>query len=134
MDRTRLPPVPDLLGDEGEEGGEEPVQGREGQGQGGPGRGRAGGVPLAVGAGLDQLHVVVAEGPEEGLGELLRPGVVEPLEGGGGRRDHLGQGSSPRRPRANLEALSSLMANRRPIFMMPVSTAVSVPGRPLQAQ
>ena len=46
---------------------------------------------VAVGPGLDQLEVVVAEGPEEGLGPLEGPGVVVVLEGGGGLVDHLGQ-------------------------------------------
>ena len=43
------------------------------------------GVALAVGARLDQLDVVVAEGPEEGLGDLEGAGVVEPLVGRRGR-------------------------------------------------
>ena len=43
-------------------------------------------------------------------------------------------GPSPSRPRANFDALRILIASRRPIFMTPVSSAVSVPGRPLQAQ
>ncbi len=42
--------------------------------------------------------------------------------------------SSSPSPRANRDALSSLMASRRPTFIWPSSTAVSVPGRPLAAQ
>ena len=37
-------------------------------------------------------------------------------------------------PSANFEALSSLMASRRPTRIWPVSNAVSAPGRPLAAQ
>ena len=37
-------------------------------------------------------------------------------------------------PSANFDALSSLMASRRPIFICPVSNAVSVPSRPPAAQ
>ena len=35
---------------------------------------------------------------------------------------------------ANFDALSSLIASRRPTFICSVSNAVSVPGRPLAAQ
>ena len=37
-------------------------------------------------------------------------------------------------PSANFDALSSLMARRRPTFIWPSSNAVSMPGRPLAAQ
>src|SRR5699024_8633907 len=47
------------------------------------------GVP--VGALLDQLDVVVAEGPEERFDGLEGAGVVHRLEGGGGLVDDLGQ-------------------------------------------
>ena len=40
----------------------------------------------------------------------------------------------PSRVSANREALSILMARRRPTFIWPSSTAVSTPGRPLAAQ
>ena len=107
---------------------------------------------VAVGAGLHQFEVVVAERPEEPLGRLERPGVVVAVEGGRGRGDHRveaaqevavegcvtasGPGTvpSPNRPSTNLEALSTLMARRLPTRIWPVSTAVSVPGRPLAAQ
>ena len=111
---------------------------------------------LAVGPGLDQLEVVVAERPEEGLGPLEGPGVVVPLEGRGGLVHHRARrasmarsmgavtdstggavtvpSSAAIRPRANREALSTLMARRRPTFIWPSSTAVSVPGRPPAAQ
>ena len=42
VDRARLPPAPDLLGDEGQERGEEPELHRQRQGQGRPGRRRPG--------------------------------------------------------------------------------------------
>ena len=111
------------------------------------------GVGFAVGARLDQLDVVVAEGPEEGLGDLERPGVVEAVVGGRGRVDRARRAApaaprraarAPRRspvsgPRPAGPARTStrsrtLIARRRPIFMTPMSSAVSVPGRPLQAQ
>ena len=48
-------------------------------------------VAVAVGADLDQLEVVVAEAPEERLGALERPGVVEGVERRGGVVDQRGQ-------------------------------------------
>ena len=60
-------------------------------GQRRPGRGGARLGRIAVGAGLDQLQVVVAERPEERLGALEGPGVVVPLERRGGLRHHPGQ-------------------------------------------
>ena len=87
-----LPPRPDLLGDEREERGEQPQQGRQRELQRGLGRPRRGSSPCdAVGPALDQLEVVVAELPEERLGALERPGVVVAVEGGGGVVDQLGQ-------------------------------------------
>src|SRR5699024_7001137 len=47
---------------------------------------------VAVGPGLDQLQVVIAEVPEKGLGALQSTGVVESLEGGGGLLHEFGQG------------------------------------------
>ena len=96
VDRTGLPPRPDLLGHEGQERCEQAQLDREGGCQrrlGGGGTRVAG---VAVGAGLDQLEVVVAERPEEGLGALERTGVVVPLEGGGGLVDHLRQAAEQR--------------------------------------
>ena len=106
---------------------------------------------LAVGALLDQLDVVVAEPPEERLGALERPGVVVVVERRGRLVDDVGElgeqrpverlgdrgdvaGGSRRSPSTNFDALSSLMASRRPIFIWPASNAVSVPGRALAAQ
>ena len=151
--RALPPPAPDLFGDEGQKGCEEPVQRRQRDGQRGPRRVGPVRVTLAVGARLDELDVVVAEGPEERLGQLEGARVVETVVGGGGRLDQRGQlreqrrvqwrvhrvearapGRSPSRPSANFDALRTLMASRRPIFITPVSSAVSVPGRPLQAQ
>ena len=68
MDRAVPPPAPDFFGDEGEERGEEPMQCRQRQAQRMMSRRRAFVAVLAVGAGLDQLHVVVGEPPEKGLG------------------------------------------------------------------
>jgi len=42
--------------------------------------------------------------------------------------------SPPMTPRANFDALRILIANRRPTLIWPSSTAVSTPGRPLNAQ
>ena len=42
-----------------------------------------------VGTGLDQLHVVVGEGPEPGFGAFQGPGVVEAIEGPGGLVDEV---------------------------------------------
>ena len=104
---------------------------------------------LAVRAALDQLDVVVAERPEERLGALERAGVVVALEGVGGALHHVGErgehraverlgdrrpGAASGKPSTNFDALSSFTARRRPTFITPKSTAVSVPGRPLQAQ
>ena len=122
-----------------------------------PGRGGAGVAHRAVGPLLDELDVVVAEPPEEPLGVVERPGVVEGLERGGRRRRRGWQGRragpgraarSPRpgrgrrrrarrrrpTPRVNFEALRILMARRRPIFIWPSSKVVSVPGCPRAAQ
>ena len=100
------------------------------------------------GALLHELDVVVAERPEEPLGALERAGVVELLERGGRarrrasreRREHrpverLGDrvaigAASPVTPSVNFDALRILIARRRPIFIWPSSTAVSMPGRP----
>ncbi len=140
---------PDLFGHERQHRGEQPQLHREREGERGlrrRGRLRA---AAAVGAVLDQLDVVVAERPEERLGELERAGVVVVVERGRGLVDDvgerarasrgragrvttdvsLGRGAAPR-PSTNLLALSSLIARRRPIFICPMSNAVSVPGRP----
>ena len=42
--------------------------------------------------------------------------------------------ADPPRPRTNFDALSSLMASRRPTFITDSSSAVSVPGPPRDAQ
>ena len=91
MHRAVLPPRPHLLGDVGQEGGEQPEQRREGEGEGPVGRRCAFLALAAVGPALDQLEVVVAEGPEEGLGALQGAGVVVVLEAGGRLLDHVGQ-------------------------------------------
>ena len=108
----------------------------------GPSR-RAG--PVAVRPLLDQLDVVVAERPEERLGGLQRAGVVVRLERRGrpGRPPRPAAASIARssgsvtgcrsasaapRPSANRDALSSLVASRRPTFIWRSSKARSVPG------
>ena len=82
---------PDLLGDEGQERGEQPLQRRQRQLERGPRRGLARRVGVAVGPLLDQLEVVVAERPEERLGALERPGVVVAVERLGGLGDEAPQ-------------------------------------------
>ena len=100
----------------------------------------------AVGAALDQLDVVVAEPPEERLGALERPGVVEAVErrrrvGDDGvepaehrQVDGVGDVAGGRRrrrrqmPSTNLLTLSSLVASRRPTFIWSSLNAVSTPG------
>ena len=147
-----LPPAPHLVGHEGEDGRQQPLQRVEGAARSAATAEAAGRVaPRAVGAALDQLDVVVAEPPEEGLGALQRPRVVERLEAGGGLFDHAGQagehgpverlGRSAARPPAvrrsastNLVTLRSLVASLRPICIWPSSKAVSTPGRPAAAQ
>src|SRR5699024_11164442 len=74
VDRTLLPPAPDLLCDKGQEGREQPVQGPQSDEQGRTRRStlfRFG----VVGTGLDQLQVVVAKTPEETLDALQSTGV-----------------------------------------------------------
>ena len=116
--------------------------------QRGPGRSRPA-APVAVRPALDQLEVVVAERPEERLGALEGPGVVVRLERRGGaatttsasRAEHglverladrpTRRRSSRRRgPARTCEALSILIASRRPTFIWPSSKAASVPGAP----
>ena len=78
--RALVPPRPDLLGDVGQQRREQPQHHVEGDAQGRP-RGRGLRLALAaVGTVLDQLEVVVAEGPEERLADLERAGVVPGLE------------------------------------------------------
>ena len=75
------PPGPDLLGDVGQERRQQPELDLEGDREGGPGRvAGPGRRPRVVGALLDQLEVVVAELPEELLGDLERGRVVVGLE------------------------------------------------------
>ena len=87
---------------------------------------------LAVAAALDELEVVVAEGPEERLGSLQHARVVVRLERRGRfvdqrrqgpehgavdrrvRRDRAPRAARPGRASANFEAFSSLIARRRP--------------------
>ena len=61
---------------------------------------RPGRVVAAVGPLLHQLDVVVAERPEEPLGDLERRRVVVPVERRRGRRDHSGQFGQHRPGRA----------------------------------
>ena len=103
---------------------------------------------VAVAARLHQLEVVVAERPEERLGALEHARVVVVLEIARSTRRRAARASSAARDRAaavtgprgsgrastNFDALSSLIASRRPTFICPGSNAVSVPGRPLAAQ
>ena len=89
MDGAPLPPRPDLLGDERQEGSEQALEDRKRATQRAADRrlafaivGRAVAVAVArvVAAALDQLQVVVAEPPEEALDAQQRAGVVVLLE------------------------------------------------------
>ena len=84
MDRAVLPPRPDLLGDVGQERREQPQLDVQRDRERGPGRVGRGAAVVVVGALLDQLEVVVAELPEELLGDLERGGVVVGVERLGG--------------------------------------------------
>ncbi len=90
-----LPPEPDLFGHEGQDRCEQSKHRGEGHPQRVLGRRRTGLITL-VGTALDQLHVVVGEGPEEGLGALKGPGVVEALEGSGCLVDQVGKAGKHR--------------------------------------
>ena len=117
-----------------------------------PGRRRA-----PVRPGLDQLHVVVAEEPEELLGQLQRPGVLVRLErrrglaataasrassarssgsvtGASGLARRSADLAPAARPARTCSTFSILMASRRPTFSCAGSNAVSVPSRALAAQ
>ena len=117
-----------------------------------------------IGPVLDQFDVVIAEGPEEGLGDLQGPGVTELLEAavaasttsaraartarsigsltteasrqGAGAAAMVASSASQGIPmdRANLEALRTLMARRRPILIWVSSKAASRPRRAELAQ
>ena len=103
---------------------------------------------IAVAPRLDQLEIVVAEEPEQRLGALEHARVVVVLEIVGRLahepcevREQPAIDACGHRARAvpgfastNFDALSSLIASRRPTFICPVSNAVSAPGRPLAAQ
>ena len=89
VDRGVAPPRPDLLGDVRAGTAPAAAAGRRGRSPGwrAPSRSAAA-VPSVVGALLDQLEVVVAELPEELLGDLERGRVVVGLERVGGLGDH----------------------------------------------
>src|SRR6478609_7289125 len=94
--RALAEPRPDLGRGVGEERCEQAQQRLEGEAQRGTGA-RSGLVALtAVGAVLDELEVVVAERPEEGLRGLERAGVVPALEPLGRLVDDVGEGREHR--------------------------------------
>ena len=74
------------------------------------------GAVLAVGPGLDQLQVVVAEEPEELLGLLQRPGVVVPSNARGARGHDVGQPASMARSSGSVD-LAAVTPGRGPAGM-----------------
>ena len=148
VDRAVLPPRPDLFGDVGQERRQQPQLSRQGEDEGGPGRRVA-----AFGPVLDQLEVVVAEVPEELLGDLESRRVVVPVEVPGGLLDTPrrrvssarssgsvtsdGSSSDASAPspycsgaaRTNFDAFSTFMDSRRPTFICVSSKGESAPGR-----
>ena len=151
MDRPVLPPRPDLLGHVGQERREQPQLDVAGRRPGSPWPRRCRAAVLGVRPLLDQLEVVVAELPEELLGDLERGGVVVGLERVGrarttspsrpSRAQSTGSvtcdGSrsvAPTPPRTNFEALSTFIASRRPTFIWVSSKGESRPGRAIAAR
>src|SRR5271166_1477306 len=89
MHGAGLPPRPDLLADEGQERGEQALEGRERDPKRAARRRRpVGGAFIA--APLDELEVVVAVPPEGLLGAIERARVVVLLEAARGLIDYLG--------------------------------------------
>ena len=102
MHRTGAPPGPDLIRCERKERGKQAQQHVEGEGKRGARRsdglrrellGAAIGLrgSTTVGAVLDQFEVVIAERPEEALGDLERAGVIEVLKRCRGGVHHTGK-------------------------------------------
>ncbi len=89
--RRRVPPVPDLVGDEGEERREEALEHRQRQRERGAGRAGGGAVVLAVRADLHELDVVVTERPEERFDALEGARVVVAVERHGGLAGELAE-------------------------------------------
>ena len=92
-------PAPHLFGHEGQVGSKQTNESIDGDRQRCAGRSRSLITPLAlavVGAFLHELQVVIAEGPEEGLGDFQCTRVLVVFQSGGRRGDNLTQSSKHR--------------------------------------
>ncbi len=146
---ARAPPRPDLLGDVGQERGERAEHARRAPGAGRRPRSRRAPPCDPYARVLHQLEVVVGEiprrtaraGPAPSRARSPRSAVGRLVDHPAERREHrqvdrLGDLALGRTSKlsTNFDALRSLIASRRPIFICCSSKAASIPSRALAAQ